>query len=136
MGSTSAEPDLYSVDDAGVPTLFGARDSAGNVSFPDQSYGSVFNGDHGALLTRTELSGLGTVTATATVLAAATDGTPSPITVASIVLEEGPLIRAVLDEKTAVTAGDKVEATTVAVTRGDSTLRELRFAVSNPKEGA
>ncbi|AEF39225.1 hypothetical protein [Hoyosella subflava] len=136
MTSTSAEPDLYSIDDVGVPTLFGARDTAGNISFPYQTYGSVFNGDHGAFLTRTPLCGVGTVTAATTVFHRSNDGTPTPVRVASIALEEGPLIRAVLADGSAARPGDTVTATTVEIRRDGNTVRELRFALADSKEDA
>lgn len=134
MGLTSAEPDLYSVDEGGVPTLYGTRDSAGNVSFPFQTYGSEYNGDHGADLSRVELSGAGTIAATASVRS------PASFTVASIVLDEGPLIRALLADGASVARrGDRVRATTTEVVNGGGSVAyELRFELGDaePSGGA
>lgn len=129
MPAQSAEPTLYTVDDAGHPALFGVRDSAGHIGFPYQTYGSELTGDHGPNLTRVPLSGQGTITATATVHHSG--DIPTPFTVASILLDEGPLIRAVLAPETRpAMAGDRVHARTVA----DGNTFELRFALSLPEE--
>lgn len=135
MGLTSAEPALYSVDDTGTPTLFGARDTAGNISFPFQTYGSESTGDHGADLSRIELCGIGTIAATATVFRHGSDTIEAPFTVASVVLDEGPMIRAVLaDKASAAQRGDKVRATTTEITGQDRSSYELRFALVAPEE--
>jgi uncharacterized protein len=137
MGLTSAEPALYRVDDDGTPTLFGTRDTAGNISFPFQTYGSESNGDHGPDLSRVELSGFGTVAATATVFRHAGATLDAPFTVASIVLDEGPLIRAVLaDGSSGARRGDKVRAATTETAGQDRTSYELRFALVTVEEPA
>lgn len=132
MGMNSAEPSLYAVDDAGVPTLVGSRNSAGNISFPFQTYGSEYNGDHGADLARVDLCGRGTIaaTATATVSRDPAGAIGAPFTIASIVLEEGPMIRAVLaDGSSRAQRGDSVRATTAPASTGDDSTYELRFEV-------
>jgi uncharacterized protein len=137
MGLTSAEPALYSVDDAGTPTLFGARDTAGNISFPFQTYGSESNGDHGSDLSRVELCGIGTVTATATVFRHASDTIATPFTVASVVLDEGPMIRAVLaDGSSGAQRGDKVRATTSEIAGREQPSYELRFTLVSSEKSS
>ena len=135
MGLNSAEPSLYAVDDAGVPTLVGTRDSAGNISFPFQTYGSECNGDHGADLAQVTLCGRGTIAATATVGRDPAGAIGAPFTVASIVLAEGPMIRAVLaDGSSGAQRGDTVRAMTSPVGAGDDSTRELRFEVVATEE--
>ncbi|MBY8863398.1 hypothetical protein K7711_43505 [Nocardia sp. CA2R105] len=134
MDMTSAEPALYSVDDAGKPTLLGARDTAGNVTFPYQTFGSEHTGDHGPDLTQVGFAGTGTVLATTKVFGHPAQDRDSAFTVASIVLDEGPMIRGVLSAGTAAHIGDKVRAITCPVTRDGTEVAELRFALAASQE--
>jgi len=129
MTKHSAEPTLYSVDEDGIPTLAGVRDTSGFVSYPQQDAGSLLNGDHDAQLTPVPLSGRGRIHATATVRLHPSPDIETPFTVASIVLDEGPLVRGVLDVAESGRIGDSVVATTTAIRRGDDELYELRFHV-------
>lgn len=137
MAIKSAEPQLYSVDDAGAPTLHGMRDTSGYVSFPAQSYGSERTGDHGSQLQTVALSGLGTVRATAAVQMYHGDDITTPFTVASIALDEGPLVRGVLADPDGIGVGSRVRAITVACPADgetSDTTAELRFARINDEE--
>lgn len=130
MATISAEPQLYSVDDSGRPELIAVRDSSGHVSFPAQTYGSEHSGEHGVDLQRIALSGLGTVQATAVVHVHHGADIGAPFTIASIALDEGPLIRGVLTVPATATAGSRVRAVTVARPmdpENDDTTVELRF---------
>lgn len=137
MAIISAEPQLYSVDEAGVPALYGVRDSTGHVSFPVQSFGSERTGEHGADLQTVALSGLGTVQAMATVHLHHGRDIAAPFTVASIALDEGPLIRAVLVDPETIAGGSRVRAVTFAAPAdpesADVTV-ELRFTSLDAEE--
>ncbi|MCF8608929.1 OB-fold domain-containing protein [Gordonia sp. HY285] len=130
MTRKSAEPQLYSVDDDGTPTLTGTRDSTGYISFPQQTAGSLLNGDHGAHLSAVPLSGRGEIHATATVRFHPNPDIDVPFTVASIVLEEGPMVRGILDVADSGQVDDLVVATTAVVRLGGEDLNELRFRVA------
>ncbi|WP_141014681.1 Zn-ribbon domain-containing OB-fold protein [Nocardioides sambongensis] len=123
----SADPLLYDVDDSGVPTLTGLRDSAGNVSFPFQDYGSEANGDHGDAITRVVLAGAGTISAVTDVHVHPDPAVPTPYRLASVVLDEGPVVRAVLVDAAEASIGTRVRAITVPATRDDIQVAELRF---------
>lgn len=125
MTTTSAEPALYDVTPDGTPVLRGVRDSAGFVSFPYQDAGSLLTGEHGADAIPVTLSGRGRIQAMATVHRHHGGDADTPFTVASIVLDEGPVVRGVLTDPDAAHRGALVRAVTVP-TSGD--LRELRFA--------
>ncbi|MGG7102439.1 Zn-ribbon domain-containing OB-fold protein [Rhodococcus sp. 24CO] len=129
MTNNSAEPLLYSVDEGGTPTLAGVRDSSGFISYPPQAAGSLLNGDHGTQLHTVPLSGRGRIHATATVRFHTSPDIDTPFTVASIVLDEGPLVRGILDVVDSGRIGESVVATTTAIRRGDEDLYELRFHV-------
>ncbi|OYD70356.1 OB-fold domain-containing protein [Rhodococcus sp. OK302] len=127
MTKISADPRLYEVNEDGLPVLTGIRDSGGFISYPVQDAGSLSNGDHGPDLTPVTLSGRGQITATATVRLHPGPGIETPFTVASILLEEGPLVRGILDADDRGCIGDTVVATTTAVPRGEDEVYELRF---------
>ncbi|MEU6559871.1 Zn-ribbon domain-containing OB-fold protein [Nocardia nova] len=129
MSMSSAEPALYQVDSRGVPILYGARDSTGFVSFPYQEAGSLLTGEGGTALRRVQLSGRGRIVARATVHRHPAGDIAVPFTVASIVLQEGPLVRGILAGAGYGAVGDTVRATTVAVPESENTLCELQFEV-------
>lgn len=133
MNMISAEPDLYDVDDDGVPTLFGLCDSTGFVSFPFQEYGSEYNGDHGDRVARIELCGTGVVSAITPIHSHLDPKVVTPYLLASIVLEEGPMVRSVLVDAPQAQIGTRVRAITVPVARGDGQVAELRFTPLIPK---
>jgi uncharacterized protein len=121
----SAEPASFSVDDAGIPTLLGVRDGTGCVSHPSQRFGSLLNGDHGAHLVRVEMTGTGRILAVATVYRHPGADVSGPFTVASIILDEGPLVRGILaGESRDAKVGAPVRAVTIVNPNG---VAELRF---------
>ncbi|GAA1847661.1 Zn-ribbon domain-containing OB-fold protein [Microbacterium koreense] len=127
MTNKSAEPALYDVADDGAAILFGARDRAGYISFPFQELGSLESGDHGSDLTRVPLSGHGTVRASATVWRHNDPTVEVPYTVASISLDEGPLIRGVMADLATPTHGTPVRAITIPMPDAGDDVRQLRF---------
>lgn len=128
MSIASAEPALYEVDDEGVPTLYAMTDSTGYVTYPFQHLGSQKTGEFGDQVSRTKLRGTGTVTALATVNFHQNPEIEVPYVVASIVLDEGPMVRAVVAPGTEPSIGTRVRATTTRVARKETELAELRFA--------
>ncbi|MBT0566837.1 OB-fold domain-containing protein [Williamsia sp. CHRR-6] len=134
MTLTSAQPELYSVDDSGTPVLKGLTDPDGNVFFPFQQYGSEATGAYGDQLTAIDLAGTGTVTARAEVHHHPSADIPTPFTVAAIELDEGPLIRGVLADGVTASVGDRVQAITVVVDRGEVRAAELRFALASKEQ--
>ncbi|MEV6062942.1 OB-fold domain-containing protein [Nocardia asteroides] len=127
MTAISAEPALYEVDGDGVPRLFGLRDSAGFVSYPFQEYGSENNGDHGDRVRRIALAGRGTITARTDIHLAPNHHVGVPYTLASILLDEGPLMRSVLIDARDAGIGTRVRAVTVTIERDGDQVAELRF---------
>ncbi|MFI8975484.1 Zn-ribbon domain-containing OB-fold protein [Nocardia asteroides] len=127
MTAISAEPALYEVDGDGVPRLFGLRDSTGFVSYPFQEYGSENNGDHGDRVRRIELAGRGTITACTDIHLAPNHHVGVPYTLASILLDEGPLVRSVLIDARDAGIGTRVRAVTVPIERDGDQVAELRF---------
>lgn len=127
MTAVSAEPDLYDVDDDGAPRLFGLRDSTGFVSYPFQEHGSENNGDHGERLRRVPLAGTGTIAAVTEIHLAPNRHVSAPYTLASVVLDEGPMVRSVLIDASDAGIGTRVRAVTVPIERGDGPVAELRF---------
>ncbi|MBD8870779.1 Zn-ribbon domain-containing OB-fold protein [Nocardioides donggukensis] len=127
MSAPSAQPDLYQVDESGEPTLIGLKDSSGSVSFPFQIYGSEHNGDVGEKISPVPLAGTGTVSAVVDVHIPVDPALGFPYRLASVVLDEGPMIRSVLVDAPDVTIGSRVRAVTVPVTRDDVEVAELRF---------
>jgi uncharacterized OB-fold protein len=133
----SAQPDLYPAEGE-RPSLFGqCCSSCGRVSFPPNPYGCDGCGAAAVALESRELAGAGTLAAFATVHLHPMGGIEAPFTVASIVLDDGPAIRAVLTCRTdeGLAIGDRVRS--VLVPRGadddGNEVVELRFA---PEEGA
>lgn len=133
MSAPSAQPELYEVDSSGQPSLIGLRDSSGFVSFPFQIHGSEHNGDVGDRISRVALAGSGTVSAVVDVHLPVDPAVGVPYRLASVVLDEGPLVRSVLVDAAEVTIGSRVRAVTVPVIRDDVEVAELRFT---PEEAA
>ena len=128
MSPTAAEPSLYEVDDDGAPTLFGLRDSSGAVSYPFQEHGSESTGDHGDSVERMALAGTGTVTSVVRVNVHPDPSVETRYRLASIVLDEGPLVRSVVTGEAEVAIGDRVRAVTVGREEAAGPVAELRFA--------
>ena len=117
----------------GVPNLKGQRcNNCGHIAFPPNPYGCEVCGMSGDVVTGVRLAGRGRLLAFATTNHANQRDIPVPYTVASIELEDGPVIRALMTGPTddGLKPGDIVEAVIVADRAGSSagaTGRELRF---------
>ena len=126
----TAPSNLFSVSPK--PTLNGGHCRAcGYVFFPPQSYGCEFCGAPPEQLEAKSLKNEGVLSSFATVNLHQDRGIETPFTVGVIVLEDGPVIRAVLTHKTdeGLKIGDRMHAVVVAANdeRG-APANELRFA--------
>ena len=126
----SAHPELYAPDAQGAPSLNGGRcRSCGYVFFPPQSYGCEVCGS--ADLESIALAGRGTLRAFATVHLHQGKGIEAPFTVASILLEGGPIIRTILKERTdaGLRIGDRMQSVFVpaGAEASGKEIVELRF---------
>lgn len=131
-------PDLYSASPDGIPKLNGGRCRAcGYVFFPPQSYGCEICGASGDELQPFALKGEGRLRSFATVHLHPGKGIEAPFTVGVILLDDGPVVRAVLTQKTdaGLRIGDRMYATifNVAAGEGSGGTNELRF---NRRESA
>jgi hypothetical protein len=128
----AAHPGLYSTGEL-QPSLNGGRCRAcGYVFFPPQSYGCESCGATPAHLENVSLVGSGILHSFATVHLHQAKGIDAPFTVGVIVLDEGPAVRSILEERTGegLEIGDRMRSVMVAV-GGDEDGRqvvELRFA--------
>lgn len=77
--------------------------------YPAQTYGCEQCGAHGEALRQVDLAARGVISSWATVHAHRT--IPAPYTVVEVTLDDGPLVRGLLDPATRATAGTRVEAT-------------------------
>ena len=126
----AAQPELYRAEGPEPPSLSGKRCTVcGHVFFPPHPYGCDACGASAEKIETVELAGTGTLRAFATVHPQRV--AHAPFTVASIELDRGPTIRALLtcatDEELSI--GDRVHA--VRVSRGTGAegrqVLELRF---------
>lgn len=120
------------VEGDALPSLRGQKcDGCGRISFPPNPYGCEKCGATAAMLADHPLSGHGQVLALVTTNHANQRNLPVPYTVASIMLEDGPVIRALMRDTTgeSLTVGDKVEAVVIEQTLADKGAadRVLRF---------
>ncbi len=111
------------------PSLIGGKCVCGHVFFPWQSYGCEMCGGHGSVLTRCALSGTGRLVGVAPVHLHAGKRS-APFTVVSVELDDGPVVRTLLDGETAK-IGDRVTSVLVSVSNPDTdeTALDLRFQV-------
>lgn len=120
----------------GVLNLRGQRcGNCGHIAFPPNPYGCEVCGMSGDGIADVRLAGRGRLLAFATTNHANQRDIPVPYTVASIELEDGPVIRALMTGPTddGLKPGDIVEAVIVADradTTTDVTGRELRFRLA------
>jgi uncharacterized OB-fold protein len=132
-----AHPGLYPAEGS-RPPLHGQRCSAcGRVAFPPNPYGCEACGAPPEKLEACELAGAGRLSAFATVHLHPGQGIQTPFTIASILLDDGPAIRATLTCPTdeGLSVGDRVHSILVsqgADGEGNETV-ELRF---EPEGGA
>lgn len=125
------KPALYAAGGSaaapGHPALKGGRCTCGYVFFPFQSYGCEKCGRHGADLQPVDLTGRGRLIASATVHMHAAKNRPTPFTIVSVKLEDGPVVRTLLAEGE---TGDLVPGqamVTVLVPAGDGKTGEPRL---------
>jgi uncharacterized protein len=134
----AAHPELYAADPNPEPVLKGARCRAcGYVFFPPQSYGCESCGAPPAELEPRDLTGRGALQSFATVHVHHGKGIEVPFTIGVIALDDGPIIRSVLAERTdeGLHIGDRMHSTLVADGADDkgNNLIELRFTRENSK---
>jgi uncharacterized OB-fold protein len=111
------------------PALIGGRCRCGHLFFPMQRLGCEKCGRPGAELAETVLSGSGRLRAHAQVHLHARPAPKVPFTVLEIALDDGPLIRVLLDRPTGagLQNGERMVAIIVRELRGDSEIDVLRF---------
>lgn len=134
----AAHPELYAADPIPEPVLKGARCRAcGYVFFPPQSYGCESCGALPTELEPLNLRGRGALQSFATVHVHHGKGIEVPFTIGVIALDDGPIIRSVLAERTdqGLRIGDRMHSTLVAAGADDkgTDLVELRFTRENAK---
>jgi uncharacterized OB-fold protein len=111
----------------GPPGLVGGEcRGCGAVFFPYQSYGCERCGRYGADLAVRVLAGRGTVQAATVVHLHADPRRPVPFTVVELCLDDGPVVRAVAADGTAMDVGTRVETVLVPVAEGEDELLGLR----------
>jgi uncharacterized OB-fold protein len=127
------QPELYSPDAAGIPSLNGGRCRAcGYVFFPPQRYGCESCGAPPEQLDAVQLAGRGRLHSYATVHLHQGKDIEVPFTVGLIVLDDGPAIRSTLAERTDAGLAIGARMASVLVAAGidpdGNELVELRFA--------
>ncbi len=132
----AAEPTLYDANAAGVPPLHGRRCTAcGRVFFPPQDYGCEGCGAEPERIAALDLPGAGRVVASVELPgspAVAAGSPPARQRLATIVLDCGPAVHAVLDAPPGgVSPGARVRSALVAVGERDGReLVELHFVIA------
>ena len=131
------KPGLYSPSGTaacpGHPSLTGGSCSCGHVFFPMQTYGCERCGRFGDALTPRQLSGRGRIMALATVHLHAGKGRIAPFTIVTIALEDGPVVRTLLDSESEADARPEEPVVTklVPIVKDDGkTVLDLRFSLA------
>lgn len=136
MPVQALKPSLYTVpsDARNPPQLLGGRCRCGHVFFPMQTYGCEKCGAAGDALQPAELPATGTLVASSRVLMHARKDREPPYVVVSVRLDDGPVVRTLLDEDTAelIAIGAPMHGRLMEVGRSDAgtPLVDLRFARS------
>ena len=138
---TSPRPQLYTSDDPRPPQLCAKRCQAcGYTFFPPHPYSCESCGAAAEQIEQRLLAGSGVVQSCATVHVHHDPNTPTPFTVASITLDDGPTIRALMTCPTDadLSLGDRVRAVLVSSgSDADGNERtELRFEKTQKAEAA
>jgi uncharacterized OB-fold protein len=123
------KPALYARGER-TPVLLGGRCACGHIFFPMQTFGCERCGKFGEALQPMPLRGHGRLHAAATVHVHADEKRPTPFTVGTIALDDGPIIRTLLLDAPPDDAapGTEVEAVFVEVDTADgSKALDLRF---------
>ncbi|HEY8537713.1 MAG TPA: OB-fold domain-containing protein [Steroidobacteraceae bacterium] len=123
------KPALYARGER-APVLLGGRCECGHIFFPMQTFGCERCGRFGKALQPMQLRGHGRLRAAATVHVHADEKRPTPFTVGTIELDDGPVIRTLLLNASPDHAapGTEVEAMFVEVETSDGEkVLDLRF---------
>lgn len=134
MPAQALKPLLYTVPtDAGTPpALLGGRCRCGHVFFPMQGYGCEKCGATGDALQPAALPATGTLVASSRVLLHARKDREPPYVVVSVKLDDGPVVRTLLDEDTtdtiAIGTALRGRLMEVARTEAGAPVVDLRFA--------
>lgn len=128
------DPSLYAVDAGGEPVLLGGRCTCGHTFFPMQTAPCGRCGLAGAALTPKALIARGRLLATATVYPQNDPQRSAPVVIAAIELDDGLVVRTVLDETPAATFPAvrrmrRVHAVFVPVRADERDAFELRFRI-------
>lgn len=123
------KPQLYALPADGRPVLRGGRCRCGHVFFPMQAYGCEACGATGEALTPVPLAGRGRLVASARVMLHARKDREPPFTVVTVKLDDGPVLRTLLDGNPEATlrAGQPLYATLAEVNGPDGPALDLRF---------
>jgi hypothetical protein len=129
------KPDLYAQPDGdAVPLLRGGRCRCGHVFFPMHAYGCEKCGATGDALQPAALPARGTLVASARVLMHARKDREPPFVVLSVRLDDGPVVRTLLDRDTQQTLpiGARMAGRLAEVGRSEAgaPLVDLRFATA------
>lgn len=129
------KPSLYTAPDAAgaLPALHGGRCRCGHVFFPFQAHGCERCGASGDALQPALLPASGRLVASARVLLHARKDRQPPFVVVAVQLDDGPVVRTLLDADTAATppVGMPVRGRLVEVGRSDdgAPIVDLRFVL-------
>lgn len=121
------KPDLYSIDATGAPLLLGGRCECGHVFFPMQTFGCERCGRNGTALQPYALTACGELRAAATVHVHSDDKRKAPFVIGTIALDDGPVIRTLLDASDDASRGSRVEGILMRVAHEGSEILDLRF---------
>lgn len=136
-----ARPQLFATDGSCPPALYAKRCQAcGYTFFPPHAYSCESCGGAAEQVEKHLIGGAGVIQASTTVYFHHDPDTPTPFTVASITLEAGPTIRALMTCATdaEVSLGDRVRSVLVSTgSVADGNERtELRFEKIENEEAA
>ena len=130
------KPDLYAAIGTaalpGRPSLLGGECTCGHVFFPMQHYGCEQCGRFGDALSTRALSGSGRILALARVHLHMGKDRQAPFTIASIALDDGPVVRTLLEpgRESDASAGARVWTTLTQTSLVDGTpVVDLRFTL-------
>lgn len=131
-------PSLYGVDANGQPVLLGGCCTCGHTFFPMQTEGCKRCGRGADALAPKALATRGRLLATATVYTQTAPRRSAPVVIAAIELDDGPVVRTLLDETPddtlpAVCRMRRVRAVFTPVVADDREALDLRFRIDDDK---
>ena len=122
------KPDLFAIGPTGVPVLLGGRCICGFVFFPMQAFGCERCGRNGPALQPHALAARGRLRASATVHIHADEKRKTPFVIGTIALDDGPIVRTLLDESNdAIASGARVEGVLARIHTDSTEALDLRF---------